>query len=443
MRGGLPLTLLLVGAALAVTLAAGSAAAEESLAPTLKAQAIDLLPFDVSSRATFTEQHGRLFNHSVGSHREWLRLRAELAKTQGEARPALEVRVRRAGVQTSALLVRLTEALVAFGVEGSLIAHMNHAPAGSDRVVRYAHSLVLLEPDLTPTQRALFEHVHAGVDAARNALQAQRERTLLAVGQSGLDEPQQRGLARTFDRQLQIIDQRYWMLVDHTLSVAQRAWIGERLPQPLRTKSQEADHLYELSGLEPNQAARLRALLTEVEQERAPDLATVRRLGAQSDTPPDAAERQRIAQERGAAYGRLAALDRYRHESLRAILSATQWCEFVAIPPRVATGDRAGNYRRLFEGWEPTTAQAAAIQQFRTEGNAARRAARSRIAAMRAESGTYGPDSPQMMSMEMAMTGARAEQGRLEREVAGHIFLNIMTPDEVSRWVLGHWGYKP
>ena len=42
----------------------------------------------------------------------------------------------------------------------------------------------------------------------------------------------------------------------------------------------------------------------------------------------------------------------------------------------------------------------------------------------------------------MAMDGARAEQAAAGREILGAIFSDVMSADDVAKFVLGHWGYK-
>ena len=47
-----------------------------------------------------------------------------------------------------------------------------------------------------------------------------------------------------------------------------------------------------------------------------------------------------------------------------------------------------------------------------------------------------------MMAMEMEMAGVRAESSASQRAQLGRIFKEVLTPEQVSRWVLGHYGYK-
>ena len=71
----------------------------------------------------------------------------------------------------------------------------------------------------------------------------------------------------TFQRQVRQNDQRFWQLVDCTLTRDQRFWICRRLPRRMRQKSQAVEHLCALPGLTPSQGSRIRALLPEMEHE--------------------------------------------------------------------------------------------------------------------------------------------------------------------------------
>ena len=96
----------------------------------------------------------------------------------------------------------------------------------------------------------------------------------------------------------------------------------------------------------------------------------------------------------------------------------------------------------MSSGWKPSGAQQKKIAALQKDLRAAANAARKEMALARRKGADYGPDSPQMMAMQMAMNGAKAGQAQASRELMGAIFTEVMTPDQVSTWVLGHWGYK-
>ncbi|MDF1700420.1 MAG: hypothetical protein P1V36_04605 [Planctomycetota bacterium] len=452
LRRTLPLLL-----ALFVLPLASAGAADGPRPPSLHPDALDLLPFDNFERQDFNKEHGTLVYRMQAIRKQVGKLykeRATLQAKRGKKSAAdikrlavLQKELRRTAPQVSALMARITDEVRDHGVDGALIAYMNHAPKGPGRMQRYSHGLVLLLDDLTPAERWLFERVTTQVEGAYHAIGAQKERTLLALKQTELDKDKQGALARTFDSQLRLIEKRFWQLVDCTLARDQKVWIWERLPQQMKRKGQAQEHLYALPGLSGSQGTRLRALATEIEHEASPDNAAVRRLtleigGRGSDRKPTAKQRQALYKERGVVYGRLNELNRFRQTETRKILSEDQWLDYLAIPPRLSTNDRSGSYRRLLEGWKPSAAQQKQIDALRKGQRDAAAAARKKMALARREGADYGPDSPQMMAMQMMMSDAKAGQAEAGRALLGAIFRDVMTDDDVGRWVLGHWGYK-
>jgi hypothetical protein len=437
----------LATAGLGPTASAESEVASSGIRPrSLKVGRMDLLPLNEVELEDFRRDHGPIIGRinalqrQVGSLARRLGKRKE--KDDAEAK-RLRARQRALRIQIDALLARLTDELIAFGVEPALIAYMNKAPTGTRRVQRYTYGLVLLLGDLRPAQRGMFGRVVAQVQAAEHAIPAQRERTKLALEQTDLEPDAVRQVLSTFDRQLQLIEQRFWQLTDFALDEPQRARIWGWLPRSLKRKSQATEHLHALPELTPAQGTRLEALFTEVEAESAPDTAAVRRLNTalrRKDLRDE--QRQAFATERGAAYRRLAELRRYAARATREILTAAQWRAYEAIPPRVGVGERRGNFRRVLGGWQPDAGQRARIQAMEAEMRAARRDVRQRAAALRRQGADYGADSPQMEGMQMEMAGVEAEGQRALRDHIGRVLTEVMTPDEVSRWVMGHYGYK-
>ena len=446
---------LCVALLLALVTSTGVATADEARGPRLSPAALDLLPFDNFERQDFYKAHGSLvyrmnaIRKQVGKlHKQRAAIQAKKGKrSPGDAQKlaSLQKEIRRVSPQVAALMGRITEEVRGTGVDGALIAYMNHAPRGPRRVQRYSQGLVLLLDDLTPAQRWLFDRTLTQMDGAYHANGAQRERTMLALKQSELDKDKMRAIGQTFDRQLRVMEQRFWLLVDVTLDVEQKVWIWEHLPQTMRRKSQAIEHLYTLPGLSGSQGTRLRALVTEIEHESSPDNAAVRRINAAmkaNDKKLPAAERKKLLAERGEAYGRLNELNRFRRDEVKRILTEDQWLAYVAIPPYLSTNERSGSYRRTLEGWKPNGRQQAKIRELQKAQREASREARNKMNLARRAGTDFGADSPEMMSMQMAMNGAKADQAQAARDLLGGIFLDVMTVDEVGRWVLGHWGYK-
>jgi hypothetical protein len=407
---------------------------------------MDLLPFDDIQLQDFNKENGVLLSRTRALQRRVESLakkyRKRKNKNDKEGKKLLHD-IRRLRIQITALHVPITEALLAAGVDAPLIAYMNKAPTGARRAQRYAYGLVLLLPDLDADQRALFERATSQVEAAEFAIQAQKERTALALAQTKLEKPEQRQIAGTFDRQLRLIEQRYWQLTDYALSEPQRAQLWRWLPRAVKRKSQPVEHLYALPDLTPSQGTRLRALLTEVEHESSPDNATVKRVNAELRKKGLAAdERTALTKERQQAYQRLSELRRYGAKATREILTDAQWLAYEAVPPRVSANDRKANYRRVLEGWTPDAAQAKRIKALSADMRKAQREIRKRTADLARQRADYGADSPQMAGMQMEMQGMQAEGQRHQRAYVGRIFTEVMTDEQVSRWLMGHYGYK-
>ncbi len=439
--------LLLVGMAFgAAPVGADDVSATGVTAPILKPGGQDLLPFDDFGRQDFNKKNGVLVYRLGALEKKAGKLRSQAYKIKNakdaKRRGMLE-EARRLTVQTTALRMRLTQELVASGIDGSVIAYINGAPRGAGRMERYAHGLVLLLSDLSDKQRALFEQVVTQIDGAYHAITATKERTLLSLKQSKLDKAETGAVRRTFDAQLRLIDQRFWLLVDLTLGLEQKAALWNRLPGRMRRKSQPIEHLYQLPGLTPAQATRLRAVQTEQEHELSPDTAAVKRIAVQlKDKALSREQRQALTKQRGTVYGRIMELRRSTAKATRSILTDEQWLAFEAIPPRVSTNERSGNYRRVLNGFKPDGRQQAQIRKLQAAQRVERRATQKRMAEIRRSGGDYSPDSPQMAGMQMAMAGAKAESAASNRTFLGAVFLDVLRADDVSRWVMGHWGYK-
>lgn len=448
-RIALPWLVFLVVAASTAAPAAGDAARS----PVLHPGTMDLLPLDDLQLLDFKRENMRLVSrvsslgNQVGRLEKALQQRADKRKVDAETRK-MQDELRGLRAQQAALMVRVTQKLEPYGVDGPLVAYMNRAPAGPARVERYAYGLVLLVPDLEPPVRALFERVVAQMEGSTYALEAQQERMALALKQSQLEPADQRALLATFKRQARTSDQRFWQLVDCTLTREQRAWVWRRLPTRLKRKSQAVEHLFTLTGLTPSQASRIQALVTEMEHESSPDKATLNRLATEARSQRAQKKRltrdERVAtsRERAEVGERLTELRRYGARAIREILTQAQWQEYEAIPPRVSLNDRRLDFRRLFQGFTPTPEQDRQLQALRREAAAERRAITKRTNELRRQAGDYGPDSPQTMMMEMQMMGMRAAGQRASRRQLGRIVLEVLTPEQVGAWVMGRYGYK-
>ena len=423
--------------------------------PVLKPDALDLIPFDDLQRTAFNKQHGGLAYRTREMAKKVRQAESKLnqrraARAKAKDKKAIDAEIRkleaqrkRVRGQLSGLLARLTDELVAHGMNPVLIPVMNNAAKGRGRLERYSHSLVLLIPDLDPDQWDLFHGVLERTEGAYQALGAQRERTQLALKQADLSRDQARAIQSSFDQQMRLIDKRFWQLVDYVLDEDQRAAYWQNLPNGLKRKSQAKEHLFLLAGLTPSQLSRLQALTTELEHESSPDTAAVQRARKLlQDKSLDAMTRKELNQERNDAYKRLAEIREFGAREIKKVLTGEQYHEYQSIPPRLSTNDRRYSYKQVLEGFPATPAQRKRVQALSREAQVQRRAVNQKVAELRRESGNFGPDSPQMAGMRMMMAGAQSEGARAQRAFLGRLFLEVLTPDDVSNWVLGHWGYK-
>lgn len=414
-------------------------------APSLRLEDLDLLPLHEFELQDLRAAHPKVVQrlqglaYQLGKKKEQL---AKRAKKDDEAGKALQKEIARLRRTAAPLLVEATGLLRAYGLTDAMLERMAAAPTGEHRLERYAHHLVLLL-DLREEQRTLLERVVAEVDGSILALKALEERTRLVMKQADLEKGAQQAVLQGFRRQLREIDRRFWRLVYYVLDVDQAAALWTLLPASIRRHDSAVDHVYALPSLTPSQGGRVRALVTEIEAESAPDQALVRRLGQQmKDGSLSKEERQAAAKTRSEGYRRLSELRRAARGATLEILTPEQVHELRGIPPRVSINDRRENGRRILEGMALDADQQAAIARLRQEGNRAAKRYRERMSEIRSEMGDVGPDSPQSMMMEMMMAGARGQTMVAQRALLGRVFLDVLEPDQVTGWVMGLYGYR-
>jgi hypothetical protein len=423
---------------------APTAGPEAPSGPTLDPRSLDLLPLDEFERADLVAEHadvaGRLRDLAGRLERVDRQLARRDDPRDAESQ-ALRDEAMRVAEQMRPLLVHLTALLRSRGLTDDLMRAMAEAPRGESRVGRYGQRLVLLLEDLTPAQRRLFERLVAELEGAWLVTEASRARAQLALEQAGIEPPARSAVLSGFQRQMQLADSRFWRLVDYVLTTDQKAALHDVLPTPLRRGDPPMDHLYALPGLTPPQIGRLKALFTEVEAESAPDEAALKRLRTrlrERDLP--APERRILQAEQAEAQARLTALRRFTRDTVREILTAEQHHEVKAIPPRVGINERREDPRRLFEGMPLDLAQQAALEVLQKEARERGRAVARRVQDLRGSSSDYGPESPQTAMMDMMVQATQGENLAVQRELLGRAFLEVLTPEQTTRWVLGHYG---
>ena len=429
-----------LGLVLVVLLLTPALAGEEP-APGLAARDFALLPINDLEKGELQRDHPALAREIALLARRAAKLRKLLDSRKNQhddGSRKIDAQILEVESRLEPLMRKVVEATRQHGVSDELLGHIAAAARGPERVARYAIGLPLYVDGLTARQRELFETVVPRLDGAVLALAAEKERLAGRLKQSGLSETQATSVLSNLAQRIRQIEKRYWRLVDYVVSEAQRASMHRLLPNGYQKQESIIEHIYALPGLTPSQGTRIRALLTEIEAESAPESAAVRRLEARlRDKALAAADRRASEQELTST--RLRQLELLRHAVLRAkeVLSSAQWVALEAIPPRVSIGDRKRNSVQLLEGIPLTSTQRAAFAGMRSELDEPRRLFKEKRLAAAVRMSQYGPDSPQMEGMRMEMAGVLAQGNSIQRAFNGRILLELLTPEQVFAWILG------
>ena len=414
--------------------------------PVLDPQDFELLPLTNVEKLAFVAEHPQVGQRAQVLANRAKRLRQQLAKRknkQDAGSKKIFQQIARLKDQAADVTSKLYDLLADKGFTMEVAEAINACPRGADRMGRYARSLVLVVPELEPKQRALMATVIERMLGARQALRAQETRFRLLAKQSELDADVRQQLTNGFQRQWRENEQRFWRLVDYVLTDDQRAKLGRSLPGPYREKSNGIEHLYRLPGLTPEQFARVQAILTEAEAETSADKAAQRRIREAlraKDLADD--ERKELRKQVAAAGKRLSELYLDTARQTKAVLTAEQIQAWEAIPPRLSANDRRERSDRVLQGMPLGPRQRQAIKSKRaafTEQVRELQNKRREVARMGAD---YGADSPQQMMMQTMMAGVEAAGAALGRQLLGDVFLNVLTVDQTTAWVLGNFGRR-
>lgn len=417
-------------------LAAPAFAGEDG--PTLEPDNLALLPLNDLERKELARDHPDVAArvHYLGNRLK--KIRAQLAERpdpgESGARRLREL-LRQTEQDLAPSMARIREACREHELTDALLAHMKTAPAGPQRTTRYAHGLVLFVLDADAPARPMFEAVVPTVEGAILALEAQKEPLRRTLKQGGMADEEIAPVIEALERRIRGIDKRFWRLVDYVVPEADKAALHRVLPTAYQKQDDILAHLFALPGLTASQAVRLRGVLVAFEAETAPDTALTRRLQAQLRAKDlDASERMRIQEEMQSAGNRVTERHRAATTAAQEILTEAQWTMLEAIPPRVSLGDRRQTSPQVLEGLagvDPTK-----LAAMRKELAGARREIQEKKIAAAAKGKDYGPDSPQMTSMQMAMANVEAEANVLQRRFNGRLFTELLTRDQVVVWVI-------
>jgi len=336
--------------------------------------------------------------------------------------------------QLSPLLDAAIAALDDDAIDQPLLGHIAAAPAGPLRVGRYAAGIPLFVDGWTGEGRALIEYVVPRLEGALLALDGERENHRRFAAKHEIDDVKQQAWNAASAQRLRGIEKRYWRLIDYVVPESARAAIHRRLPSAYQRIETVLQHVYALPGLTASQGTRVRALLEEIQAQAAPDSALMKRLQGRGGSAEDRRAAQTQLRE---AQHRIMALQRWAVTESRRVLSKAQWTALEAIPPRVSLADRKQTSPQILAGVDLTSTQRQKLTTMRESLGAYRRAYSERRLKAGARMAGMGPDSPQRARAEMAMANVVADGNVVQRRFNGRVFLELLTPAQVVRWVLG------
>ncbi len=321
------------------------------------------------------------------------------------------------------------------GIAGDLVTRLDAITSGACLNERYAHALVRTIPTLTDKQRRLFAQLVPATDGAQQALLAQRTRLEHLPSSEG--EALRKRLRAQFDLQHVRIEKRFWRVALYALTKEQRAWMRPRQLQPYSFPLDALNHVYQLPGLTPSQAARVQALVTEYESESAADAAENARLQTEL-TRADPTKRERLQKAAQAVTDRLAYRLKDVIERSVAIYTGAQIKEIDAIPPMTSAADRHRHPGDLLHGLTLTpdqTKRAHAlgrrIQRAHQKAGRELNTRRRKLAAAE-----MGSDAPQALTMQMMQHNATAERVAAMEQAGRKLVLEVLTPSQVATWVV-------
>ncbi len=413
-------------------------ASPDEAPPVLQPHALELLPITQLERKELSRDNADL---ATRIHH----LRTRLQKLQGHlagredpndsGSRQLRKQIRQTEADMAPYMARVIEVCREHDLTDALIETMNDAPHGPHRVARHAQGLVLFVLADDAPQRVMFERIVPAAEGAILTLEAQKGTLRKTLAQAAVSERDIAVAIDGIDRRIRAIEKRFWRLVDYVVPQAERTALHRALPTAYKQHEDAFAHIYAVPGLTASQATRLSGMLTEFEAESAPDTALTKRLQQQLRSKDiNGAERARIHREMQAAQNRVTALHRAAVDRAKAIYTTAQWTMLEAIPPRVSLGDRKQTSPQVLAGLRNYDHQKLAAMRAELEG--VRRAYREKRREAAALGKDYGPDSPQMASMQMAMANVEAEANVLQREFNGRLFTELLSLDQVVLWVI-------
>ena len=414
----------------------------------IPAESIEMLPIrDAEKREAIRaayrpiyRQIGRLYNRTQALTKK---RDGQKKKQQGKAAKKTQAELNKAQAQLKRKLEELHVKLKEAGLTDADLARARKMPRGALRLERCTHALMLETPDLTPTQKDLLQTLCVGVDASQAALRATRER--LGKQLAGEENAQQRELlTRGLRRQHQLIENRLWRSVGYILTADQMRGLRALMPIRYQQHRDLRGHLYMVPGLSPSQGLRINSWYTEVESESAADRAAVQRANKQlGDRSIAQEQRAQLQQERARAQKRLQTKNIEFRDALRTTLNEEQLNHIRSVPPLLSPQDIREGPGPLLRQGDLSEMQKERLRhlqkQVERRNREIRKKAQREIQSLSKE---VGADSPQGAMMEMMQAGARAEAYAIRDEMAHHAVLEVLTPEQILRWVVTPTGQR-
>ena len=401
--------------------------------------AISMLPgIENPVRQKLHRIHGATMKE-VGKNYKLLRkVDAQIEKKPDKAKAkALRAEKARLQKRVSQLYRQLEQRTLEAGLSKEQVATLERMPRGPLREQRYNHGALLDVEGLTGDQRALLGSLVTSADAAQSAITAQKQH--LVRGLDKKEKTLRRHLTSTCDQQCREIERRFWRAAYYTLAPDQMR-AARRLFSPRYAYVPDyRRQLYLLPGMEPSPANRIRALFAELDSEVVADNAAMNRIRTQlKDTKLSKEKRAELYRRNAEAGRRARELAQRTRAAVWEILTPAQQAAFRALPPRLNIGDRARAPWEVVRTMRLRPGQLARVRALQNGANRERKATRKAKKADVAdlEKAGLGPESPQMMMMEMARQDT---QGRLteQRRRVGHLlFLKVLDPEQVAAWIV-------
>lgn len=397
--------------------------------------AIAMMPgLDQPTRGKLHQIHGEITQQlrKVGKHIG--KVDAQLKKKPTKALQAERAKL---GERVAQLYRQLEQRAREAGLSEEQLERLARMPRGVLREERYNHGVLLEVEGLSERQRALLESLVTSADAAQSAITAQKQHLVRGIDKK--DKTLRRHLTSTCDQQLREIERRFWRAAYYTLTPDQM-----RAARPLFSPRYAAvpeyrRQYYLLPGLTPSQANRIRALFAELDSEVAADNAEMSRIRTQlRDKKLPKEERTALHRANAAAGRRAGEVRRRAWAAVWEILTPAQQDAYRALPPRLNIGDRGRAPWEVTGAMRLRPAQLARVRALQNEARRTRKELKKTHKRDMADlqQAELGPESPQMMMMEMVRQDARGRVAEERRRVGHLLFVEVLDPEQVAAWIV-------